>query len=146
MQNIKITARALDGTFWTGNSNDSVYGIFQSDESLYTNTGMPYRLTFKVYKSGYYANTNTATYDGGIMFDGTLQILNGVNGTLNGDVIYWTNGDVWNKVKDVPQPLFNTQQLINKRDETESAWLNRRLNDTYRVSWNLYPGEQNDYN
>ena len=89
MQNIKNTARALDGTFWTGNSNDSVYGIFQLDESLYTNTNMPYRLTFKVYKSGYYANTNTANYDGGIMMDGTLQILDGVNGTINGNTIAW---------------------------------------------------------
>jgi hypothetical protein len=140
MQNIKNTARALDGTFWTGNSNDSVYGIFQSDQSLYTNTNMPYRLTFKVYKSGYYANTNTATYDGGIMMDGTLQILDGVNGTINGNTIYWTSGDVWNKVTDVPKPVFNPN-LINKRDETESAWLNKRMNDTYKVSWNLYPGE-----
>jgi len=140
MQNIKNTARALDGTFWTGNSNDSVYGIFQSDESLYTNTNMPYRLTFKVYKSGYYSNTNTSTYEGGIMMDGTLKILDGVNGTINGNTIYWTSGDVWNKVIDVPKPVYNPN-LINKRDETESAWLNKRMNDTYRVSWNLYPGE-----
>ncbi len=140
MQNIKNTARALDGTFWTGNSNDSVYGIFQLDESLYTNTNMPYRLTFKVYKSGYYANTNTANYDGGIMMDGTLQILDGVNGTIKGNTIYWTSGDVWNRVIDVPKPVYN-DNLINKRDETESAWLNKRMNDTYKVSWNLYPGE-----
>jgi len=141
MQNIKNTAKSLDGTFWTGNSDDSVYGIFQTDESLYTNTGMPYRLTFKVYKTGYYANTNTATYNGGIMLDGQLQIVDGIFGKINGSTIYWSNGDVWNLVRNVPQPTFNTQNLINKRDETESAFLNKRLNDTYRVSWNLYPGE-----
>ena len=141
MQSIKNTARSLDGTFWVGDSNDSIYGIFQDDESLYTNTGMPYRLTFKVYKSGYYANTNTATYNGGIMLDGTLQILNGVNGTINNGAIYWNSGDVWRRVKDVPKPTFNFMDQINNRDETESAWLNKRLNDTYRVSWNLYPGE-----
>ena len=142
MQNVKNMAKALDGTYWIGNSDDTVYGIFQFDESLYTNTGMPYRLTFKEYKSGYYANTNTATYDGGIMMDGTIQILNGVNATIKDrNTIYWTNGDVWNRVNNIPQPFFNTHDLINKRDETESAWLNGRLNDTYRVSWNMYPGE-----
>ena len=83
MQNVKNMAKALDGTYWIGNSDDTVYGIFQFDESLYTNTGMPYRLTFKEYKSGYYADTNTATYDGGIMMDGTLQILNGGKTRIN---------------------------------------------------------------
>ena len=141
MQKNKNLAKTLDGTFWTGVSNDSVYGIFQDDESLYTNTMMPHRLTFKVYSSGYYANTNTATYDGGVMMDGTLQILDGINGTVDGDIIYWTSGDVWNKVKNIPKPEFNVRENINKRDETESAWLNKRLNDTYRVSWNMYPGE-----
>lgn len=141
MQNVKNMARSLDGTYWIGNSDDTVYGIFQFDESLYTNTYMPYRLTFKEYKSGFYADTNTSTYDGGIMLDGTLQILNGINATIKGGKIYWSNGDIWNKVNNIPKPLFNTQDLINKRDETESAWLNKRLNDTYRVSWNMYPGE-----
>lgn len=142
MQNIKNMAKALDGTYWVGNSEDTIYGIFQFDESLYTNTDMPYRLTFKEYKSGYYADTNTATYDGGIMIDGTLQILNGISATIQDrNTIYWSNGDVWNRINNIPQPTFNTQNLINKRDETESAWLNKRMNDTYKVSWNMYPGE-----
>jgi hypothetical protein len=142
MQNIKNTARALDSTFWIGNKNDAVYGIFQTDQSLYTNTDIPYRLTFMEYNSGLFVNADTYSYAGGILLDGTLQISGGINGSLqNPNTIFWNNGDVWNRVSDIPKPSTSYTESRNKIDERESSWLNNIINNTYKMSWNYYPGE-----
>jgi hypothetical protein len=142
MQNIKNNARALDSTFWIGNKNDTVYGIFQNDKSLYPNTDIPYRLTFIEYNSGLFVNANAYTYPGGILLNGTLQISGGINGTMqNSNTIFWNNGDVWNRVSEVPKPTTNYTDIRNKIDERESAWLNNKINNTYKTSWNYYPGE-----
>jgi hypothetical protein len=140
MDNIRSTAKSLDGTFWIGNRDDSVYGIFMPDTSLYTNTDMPYRLTFRVYNSGYFVNADTFGYPGGIKLDGTLEILDGIHGSIQDrDTIFWNNGDVWNRVSDIPRPRLNGGALKTHMDINESSWLNSKINSAY-PTWSQFPG------
>ena len=92
---------------------------------------LPYRLTYRVYNSGHYAIADSFYYDGGIALDGRLVILDDTYGTLNGNTIRWNNGDVWNRVSDLPQPRMNGTELQGAMDERESSWLNERMRASY---------------
>jgi len=132
MENVRTIFSSVKDSYWIGNRNDTVYGIFTPDETLYTNTQVPYRLTFRAYNAGRYAVADSFWYNGGVMLDGRLVILDGVYGVLeDNNVIRWNNGDVWNRVSEVPQTRLNGVELQNAMDETESAWLNSRINSTY---------------
>lgn len=132
MENVRTIVNSVKDSYWIGNRNDTVYGIFVPDETLYTNVDVPYRLTIRAYNSGRYAVADSFWYDGGVMLDGRLVILDGVYGTLEGrNVIRWNNGDVWGRVTDVPQPRLNGVELQNSMDERESAWLNERMRSVY---------------
>jgi len=140
MEKVLDILRAVDGTYWTGNSNDSVYGIFQPDTMLYSNTEMPFRLTFRVYTSGYFATADTYGYPGGVMLDGNLQILDGLIGTFEDrNTIVWNNGEVWKRVMNVPNVRLNGNDLRDQMDENESRWLNSRINNTYKT-WSQFNG------
>ena len=131
METVRTILNSVKDSYWIGNRSDAVYGIFVNDESLYTNTMLPYRLTYRVYNAGRYAIADSFWYDGGIALDGRLVILDDTYGTLDGNTIRWNNGDVWNRVSEVPQPRMNGTELQGAMDERESAWLNERIRATY---------------
>jgi hypothetical protein len=131
METVRTILNSVKDSYWIGNRSDTVYGIFINDESLYTNTMLPYRLTYRVYNSGRYAIADSFWYDGGVSLDGRLVILDDTYGTLQGNTIRWNNGDIWNRVSDVPQPRMNGTELQNAMDERESSWLNERMRATY---------------
>ncbi len=142
MQDIKNTANFLDGSFWIGNRDDTVYGIFQPDKSLYVNTHMAYRLVFRSYNSGYFVNADSFSHLGGINLDGTIEILDDTKGTMTDiNTIVWNNGDVWRRVSNVPINTLDTTDIRNNIDERESSWLNGIINKVYKTTWSLYPGE-----
>jgi hypothetical protein len=131
MENVRTILNSVKDSYWIGNRNDTVYAIFVNDESLYTNTMLPYRLTYRLYNAGRYSIADSYYYDGGIALNGRLVILDDIIGTLEGNTIRWSNGDVWNRVSDVPQPRMNGVELQNAMDERESAFLNERMRATY---------------
>jgi len=131
METVRTILNSVKDSYWIGNRTDTVYGIFVNDETLYTNTMLPYRLTYRVYNSGRYAIADSFYYDGGISLDGNLVILDDTVGTLEGNTIRWNNGDIWNRVSDVPQPRMNGIELQDAMDERESAWLNERITRAY---------------
>lgn len=131
METVRTILNSVKDSYWIGNRSDTVYAIFVNDESLYTNTMLPYRLTYRVYNAGRYAIADSFWYDGGISLDGRLIILENIIGTLEGNTIRWSNGDIWNRVSDVPQPRMNGTELQGVMDKTESAWLNERMRETY---------------
>jgi len=132
METVRTILNSVKDSYWIGNRSDTVYGIFVNDESLYTNTMLPYRLTYRVYNAGRYAIADSFWYDGGVSLDGRLVILDDTYGTLQGNnTIRWNNGDVWNRVSDVPQPRMNGTELQGAMDERESSWLNERMRATY---------------
>jgi len=132
METVRSILNSIKDSYWIGNRSDTVYGIFINDESLYTNTMLPYRLTYRVYNSGRYAIADSFWYDGGVSLDGRLVILDDTYGTLQGNnTIRWNNGDVWNRVSDVPQPRMNGTELQGAMDERESTWLNEKMRATY---------------
>lgn len=132
MENVRTIVNSVKDSFWIGNRNDTVYGIFIPDETLYTNNQVPYRLTFRAYNQGRYAVADSFWYDGGVMLDGRLVILDDTYGVLEGtNIIRWNNGDVWNRVTEVPQPRMNGTDLQTQMDERESRWLNERMSSAY---------------
>ena len=131
METVKTILKSVKDSYWIGNRSDTVYAIFVNDESLYTNTMLPYRLTYRVYNAGRYAIADSFWYDGGISLDGRLVILENIIGTLEGNTIRWSNGDIWNRVSDVPHPRMNGTELQGAMDERESSWLNERMRKTY---------------
>ena len=131
METVRTILNSVKDSYWIGNRSDTVYAIFVNDESLYTNTMLPYRLTYRLYNSGRYAIADSYYYDGGIALDGKLVILDDTIGTLDGNTIRWSNGDVWNRVSEVPQPRMNGVELQGAMDERESSWLNERMRATY---------------
>jgi hypothetical protein len=131
METVRTILNSVKDSYWIGNRSDAVYAIFVNDESLYTNTMLPYRLTYRVYNSGRYAIADSFWYDGGIALDGRLVILDDTIGTLDGNTIRWSNGDVWNRVSEVPQPRMNGTELQGAMDERESSWLNERMRASY---------------
>ena len=131
METVRNILNSVKNSYWIGNRSDTVYAIFVNDESLYTNTMLPYRLTYRLYNSGRYAIADSFYYDGGIALDGRLVILDDTIGTLDGNTIRWSNGDVWNRVSEVPQPRMNGVELQGAMDERESAWLNERMRASY---------------
>ena len=131
MENVRTILNSVKDSYWIGNRSDAVYAIFVNDETLYTNTILPYRLTYRLYNAGRYAIADSYYYDGGIALDGRLVILDDIIGTLEGNTIRWSNGDVWNRVSDVPQPRMNGVELQGAMDERESAWLNGKMREAY---------------
>ena len=131
METVRTILNSVKDSYWIGNRSDAVYAIFVNDETLYTNTMLPYRLTYRVYNSGRYAIADSFWYDGGIALDGKLVILDDTIGTLDGNTIRWSNGDVWNRVSEVPQPRMNGVELQGAMDERESSFLNERMRATY---------------
>lgn len=132
MENIRTILKTVKDSYWTGNRNDTVYGIFTPDETLYTNNAVPYRLTFRAYNAGRYAIADTFYYEGGVMLDGKLVILDDTYGTLEGvNRIRWNNGDIWNRVSDVPPVRQNGTELQDSMDQRESSWLNERMRAAY---------------
>lgn len=131
METVRTILNSVKDSYWIGNRNDTVYGIFVNDESLYTNTMLPYRLTYRVYNAGRYAIADSFWYDGGVSLDGRLVILDDIIGTLEGNTIRWSNGDIWNRVSDVPQSRLNGTELQGAMDERESAWLNEKMRSAY---------------
>ena len=131
METVRTILNSVKDSYWIGNRSDTVYAIFVNDESLYTNTMLPYRLTYRLYNSGRYAIADSFWYDGGIALDGKLVILDDTIGTLDGNTIRWSNGDVWNRVSEVPQPRMNGVELQGAMDERESSWLNERMRASY---------------
>jgi len=131
METVRTILNSVKDSYWIGNRNDTVYGIFVNDESLYTNTMLPYRLTYRVYNAGRYAIADSFWYDGGVSLDGRLVILDDIIGTLEGNTIRWSNGDIWNRVSDLPQSRLNGTELQGAMDERESAWLNEKMRSAY---------------
>jgi hypothetical protein len=131
METVRTILNSVKDSYWIGNRNDTVYGIFVNDETLYTNTMLPYRLTYRVYNAGRYAIADSFWYDGGVSLDGRLVILDDIIGTLEGNRIRWSNGDIWNRVSDVPQSRLNGTELQGAMDEKESAWLNEKMRAAY---------------
>lgn len=131
MENVRTILNSVKDSYWIGNRSDTIYAIFVNDESLYTNTMLPYRLTYRLYNAGRYAIADSYYYDGGIALDGRLVILDDIIGTLEGNTIRWSNGDVWNRVSEVPQPRMNGVELQGAMDQTESAWLNGKMRAAY---------------
>lgn len=132
MENVRTILNSVKDSYWIGNRSDTVYAIFVNDESLYTNTMLPYRLTYRLYNAGRYAIADSFWYDGGIALDGRLVILDDTYGTIEGNnTIRWNNSDVWNRVSDVPQPRMNGVELQGAMDERESLWLNERITRAY---------------
>ena len=131
METVRTILNSVKDSYWIGNRNDTVYGIFVNDESLYTNTMLPYRLTYRVYNAGRYAIADSFWYDGGVSLDGRLVILDDIIGTLEGNTIRWSNGDIWNRVSDLPQSRLNGTELQGAMDEKESAWLNEKMRSAY---------------
>jgi hypothetical protein len=132
MENVRTIVNAVKDSFWIGNRDDTVYGVFTPDETLYTNNAVPYRLTFRAYNAGRYAVADSFWYDGGVMTDGRLVILDDTYGVLEGNNrIRWNNGDVWNRVSSVPAVRENGTELQDSMDQRESAWLNQRMRETY---------------
>ena len=131
MENVRTILNSVKDSYWIGNRSDTIYAIFVNDESLYTNTMLPYRLTYRLYNAGRYAIADSYYYEGGIALDGRLVILDDIIGTLEGNTIIWSNGDILNRVSDVPQPRMNGTELQNAMDERESAWLNGKMRAAY---------------
>jgi hypothetical protein len=131
METVRTILNSVKNSYWIGNRSDTVYAIFVNDESLYTNTMLPYRLTYRLYNSGRYAIADSYYYNGGIDLNGNLVILDDTIGTLNGNTIRWNNGDIWNRVSEVPQPRMNGTELQGAMDERESSWLNERITRAY---------------
>ena len=132
MENVRTIFNSVKGSFWTGNRNDTVYGIFVPDETLYTNSQVPYRFTYRAYNAGRYAIADSFWYDGGVTLDGKLVISEYIYGTLEGqNKITWSNGDVWNRVLEIPPVTSNGVDLQYEMDGRESRWLNDRMNATY---------------
>lgn len=131
METVRTIINSVKDSYWIGNRTDTVYGISATDEALYTNTMLPRRLTYRIYNSGRYAIADSYYYNGGISLDGKLVILENTIGTLEGNTIRWSNGDVWNRVSDIPQPRMNGVELQNAMDERESTFLNERMRATY---------------
>ena len=139
METVRTILNSVKNSYWIGNRSDTVYAIFVNDESLYTNTMLPYRLTYRLYNSGRYAIADSYYYNGGIDLNGNLVILDDTIGTLNGNTIRWNNGDVWNRVSDVPRPRLNGGALKTHMDINESSWLNDKINKAY-PTWSQFPG------
>jgi hypothetical protein len=131
METVRTILNSVKDSYWIGNRTDTVYAIFVNDESLYTNTMLPYRLTYRLYNAGRYAIADSFYYDGGIALDGRLVILDDTYGTLEGNTIRWNNSDVWNRVSDLPQPRLNGTELQGAMDLKESAWLNGKMTEAY---------------
>jgi hypothetical protein len=132
MENVRTIVNAVKDSFWIGNRTDTVYGVFVPDETLYTNVNVPYRLTFRAYNAGRYSVADSFWYNGGVMLDGRLVILDDTYGVLEGNSrIRWNNGDIWNRVSSVPAVRENGTELQDSMDERESRWLNARMNATY---------------
>ena len=48
METVRTILNSVKDSYWIGNRSDTVYAIFVNDESLYTNTMLPYRLTYRL--------------------------------------------------------------------------------------------------